>query len=876
MGGSQGNRLGLGADNMPTIHKRPPRPGEWLFRFFYAGEDCQERLGDCQELYNIQIQQKGKIRATLWYYLQIIRLLRSESELSLYWRFTMFRNYITIALRNLRRHKGYSFINIAGLTLGLSIFLLISVWVTHEFSYDRFHKNAASIYRINTQRHFPDYVTYSFRTPGPLSPLLKDTYPEIQEAARFAWTGERVVRYRDNAYYENFILTVDPAFLRLFDFPLIKGDKQTALEGLYSMVITSGTAEKYFGEEDPLGKVITLDNRYDFTITGVMRDVPANSHIQFDMMVPFEMVKKLGWATEVWDFSVASTYIRLPKNIDYREFEKKIAGIIKNYDKDTNMELFLQPLTRVHLFSNFDDSEGSGRILYVYIFSLVGLLILVMACINFMNLTTARSERRAKEIGMRKVIGASRKHLIRQFLTEAVFFALAALVLSPLLVQLLLPGFNDITGESFSLADFTQGHMLLIVTGITLLTGLISGSYPALYLSSFQPVRALQGGVTAGPRGSFFRKTLVLVQMSLSVLLIIVSAVIHSQIDFLKNKDLGFDKEHVVSIPLGISNKENTQIYERLKTELEPNPGIQMVSAAFTHPAQFGTNPDKVAFNGRHLNEITPLNMTSVYYDYIETLKIKILRGRSFSREFGLEKGNLIVNERFEKLMGVDSAVNQTLSIGDTYQGTIVGVMQDFHIESVSEALIGPLILFLNPGVNYIFVRVQPENIAAALDTMEKAWKKAAPHLPFNYNFLDEDFNRLYQDVEKVGGSLKYATIVAGFIACLGLLGLASFATEKRTKEIGIRKVLGSSATGIATLLSKDFVLLILKANLLAWPISWLLMRSWLSRFPYHMSLSWSFFVLSGLTALGATLLTVSFQTFKASLADPVKSLKYE
>ena len=861
---------------MPSLHKRPPRWGERLFRFFYPGDDCQERLGDFEELYNYQVQRKGKLRAVFWYYLQIIRILHSESELSLYWRFIMFRNYLIIALRNLKRHKSYSFINIAGLTLGLSIFLLLSAWITHELSYDRFHEKADSIYRINTQHQFPDYITYSFRTPGPLSSLLKENYPEIQAATRTAWTGERIVRYKDHSYYENFIMTVDPAFLQLFNFPLLQGDKQTALEELHSIVITVSTAEKYFGTENPIGKVITLDNRYDFTITGIMADVPSNSHIQFDMLVPFEVVKMLGWETETWDFSVASTYIRLQEQADYREFEKKIAGFVKNHDQDSNMELFLQPLTRVHLFSNYDDSEGSGRIQYIYIFSLVALLILVMACINFMNLTTARSEHRAKEIGMRKVIGASRKHLIRQFLTEAVFIAFAALVMSPLVVWLLLPGFNDIIGESFAMADFAQGHMLLIVAGVTLLTGLVSGSYPALYLSSLPPTRALQGRTAPGRRGSFFRKTLVLAQMSLSVLLIIVSAVIHHQIDFLKNKDLGFDKDHVVSIPLGISNKENTQIYERLKTELEAKPGIEKVAAAFTHPARFGTKPDNVVFKGRRLNEITPLNLTSVYYEYIETLKINILRGRSFSKEFGSERGNLIVNERFEKLMGVDSAINQTLSIGETYQGTIVGVMQDFHIESVSEAPIGPLILFLHPGVNFIFVRIQPDNIAVTLDTMEEAWEKAAPQLPFNYTFLDEDFNRLYQDVENVGRSLKYATIVAGFIASLGLLGLASFAAEKRTKEIGIRKVLGSSVSGIAALLSRDFVLLVLKANLLAWPISWLLMRGWLNRFPYHIRLNWGFFVLSGLLALGVTLFMVSFQTLKASLADPVKSLKYE
>jgi putative ABC transport system permease protein len=409
-----------------------------------------------------------------------------------------------------------------------------------------------------------------------------------------------------------------------------------------------------------------------------------------------------------------------------------------------------------------------------------------------------------------------------------------------------------------------------------MLAGLFSGSYPALVLSSFKPVKALQGGLSSRYKGSVLRKILVLVQMSISLILIIVSSVIFQQIGFLKNKDLGFDQEHVVSLPLGISNQENSQIFLNFKDIVKQNPRIVSVTASFTHPTDFATQVKNVVYKGKRIGEDIPLNLTSVEYGFIETLKIKMLKGRSFSREFGTEKSNLLVNQSFEKLLGVESALDEVISIGPTYQGRIIGVMQDFHMESVSNAVIGPLIVFLNPGVNYIFVRIHPENIPATLEFLETAWKGAAPNLPFAYNFLDEEFNRLYTDIENMGTGLRYFTLFAACIACLGLLGLTSFSTEKRTKEIGIRKILGSSVSGIVTLLCRDYVRVVLLANLCAWPISWWLMLRWLQNFPYRVSLSWTNFVLSGFLILLVTLVTVSFQTVKAALADPVDALRYE
>ncbi len=849
---------------------------ERLLRCIYDEDEFQEILGDFEEIYSVRIETSGRIRAKIWCLAYLIRLVIAKAQLSFYWSFGMFKNYVTIAFRYLRRYKVYSLITISGLALGLAAFLLISIWVMHELSFDRFHEKASSIFRVSEKRHFPDHVSHNFRTPGPLAEEIKGLFPEVLDSVRVAMTGERVIRYEDRVYYEDKIITVDPGFFSLFTFPFIKGDKDSALGHPNSMAITQSVAKKYFGRENPIGKILKMDNRLDFIVTGIIADIPSNSHLQFDMVVPFVVVEKLGWITDAWDFSMALTYIRLEGSADYRDFERKIADLVKNYDQDTNIELFLKPLTRIYLFTNYENPDGLGRIQYIYVFSLLGVLILIIACINFMNLATARSDYRSREIGMRKVIGASKSHIIRQFLVEAIFIAFLSLLLAPLLIQLVLPGFNKIADARFTLTDFFNPSMVLVVLGVTFVTGAVSGSYPALFLSSFQPVKVLKKNSASGQRGSFLRKILVLVQMSTSLMLLISSFVIYSQIDYLKNKDLGFSKEQVVSIPLGIANEENSSIYKRLKNELKQISPIENVSAAFTHPTDFGTRAKDVVFEGRKLDEEMPLKITSVDFDFIETLKIEVLKGRSFSEGFGSEKGNLIVNEKFESILGVESALNETLYIGGNYVGNIIGIVKDFHLESISNASIGPLILFLNPRINYIFVRIHPEDIASTLKLMETAWMKVAPHLPFTYNFLDAEFDQLYTDVETLGTILKFFTIIAGLIACMGLFALSSFAAERRTKEIGIRKVLGSSVSNILYLLGKDFLTLILLANLCAWPVSWLLMSRWLQNFPYRMDLSWTTFVLSGLLSLLVTFVTVSFQTLKASLSNPINSLRNE
>jgi len=855
---------------------RPPRSGEWLLRLFGRRENREEALGDLEEFYLRDLWQVGSRRARFRYFRRLIGICVFRSELSLSWRSAMFKNYLVTASRHMRRQKGYAFINIAGLTIGLTAFCLIAMWMRHEFSFDRFHVKAPFIYRVGEKRHFPQQIRTGYRTPGPLSEALRADYPEIARSARVAWTGERVIRFGDQVHYERDILCVDPEFLEMFTFPLIEGEAGAALAGPYTVVVTEGTAAKYFGTDNPLGQTLNLDNRFDFTVTGVVEDVPANSHLRFDMLVPFDIVQKLGWITDAWDFSMALTYIELMRGVDPQELEEKIAGAVRTHDFETNIELFLLPLTRIHLYANLEDPDSPNRVQYVVVFFLVGLLILGMACINFMNLATALAETRCKEIGLRKVVGADRGHIVRQFLSESVLVALMGLAMSPLLIQLLLPAVNRIAGESFALTAFADLRLIGLIFAVTLLTGILAGSYPALFLSAFKPSKALKARPTAPFQGVVLRQVLVVIQMSISLVLIIISVVIFRQIDYLRNKDLGFDQEHVVSIPLGISNAENPKIYERFKSELERSPRILTVSGAFTHPTRFGTHAQDVVYNGRRLDEDMPINLTSVTFDFIETLQIEVIEGRSFSSEYGTERGNLIVNQRFEEVLGMESAVDRVISIGETYRGRVVGVMRDFHLEAVSGELIGPLALFLDPNINYIFVRLAPGDVTAALNVMKESWKEVAPHLPFAYSFLDEDFGRLYREVENLGAGLKYLTLLAGFIACLGMLGLASFAARKHTKEIGVRKIMGASVSGLILYLGGGFVRLVLVANLFAWPLAWWLGHDWLQRFPYRVNLSLWVFLSAGLIVLIATLMTVSYQILKAARVDPVKSLRFE
>ncbi len=857
-------------------NKRPNRPWEErLLRLFFRDDELREKLEELDELAEERSgPPSGRGFKRLRHFLQVCRLALSKCELSVYWSLSLIRNYVTMAWRSLLRSKATSFITISGLSLGITGFLLVSVWAMREFGFDRFHESASSIFRVEERRHFPDRVEPGFRTPGLLAAALTESYPEIRQATRVAWTGERVVRRGDEIHYEEDILCVDPSFLSLFSFPLREGNKGRVLDEPHAMVVTESFARKYFGRDDPVGKVLTLDGKLTFSVTGILEDVPANSHLQFDALVPFDVVEELGWLVDSWDFSMALTYVGLEEGTDPRRFQDKIAGFVKTRDADATIDLVLNPLTRIRLYSNTDNPESPGRIRYVLVFVLVGFIILLIACVNFMNLSTARSEHRAREIGLRKVVGASRGNVVRQFLLEAVFIACLSLLLVPPLLKAVLPAFNEVAGASVAWTDFLQGRALLVAVGAVLASGLLSGIYPALFLSSFEPAKVMKSRDGSRPSGSLLRRALVLVQVGASVVLLVAAAVIYLQVDFLKTKDLGYDKERLLSISLGIANTENTALYRKLKDTLDRNPRVLDVGAAFSHPTQFGAAYlDGIYYEARRLDEEMRVSVAAVEAGFIETLRIPLVEGRTFVPG---ESRSLIVNEAFRKLLGVESALGRTLRLGSDYSGTIIGVVADFHTESASAGPIGPLLMFRNSSVNYIFVRLGPGDMAGLIKEIGQAWRETAPHLPFKYSFLDQDFNGLYQDLDSLAVVIRIFTMVAAFIAGLGLFALASYAAERRRKEIGIRKVLGSTAGEVWLMLSGDFVRLVLYACLVGWPVAWILMRSWLADFPYRIALGWEIFALSGVLAFTAALLIVSVHTLRAARANPVDAIRNE
>ncbi|UCC38545.1 MAG: ABC transporter permease [Candidatus Aminicenantes bacterium] len=785
----------------------------------------------------------------------------------------MIKNYLKIALRNIKRHKGYSFINITGLAIGMACCLIITIWVLDELSYDKFHENAASLYRVEENQHYSGRVYHVTVTPYPLAPALKEEIPEIIDATRVVWAGGLLFRYEEKAFYEYDIRAVDPSFVQMFSFPLLRGDKKTALESPYSLVLSEEIAEKYFGEENPIGKVISINNQHDFTVTGLMKNVRHNSTLQFDILIPYEFLEKIGRTNDRFGSNSISTFVQLSENASVEQVNKKIFGFIRTRVPESVTDLVLMPFTRIHLHAYFGWEKSGDAIQYVYIFSLIAFFVLLIACINFMNLSTARSANRAKEVGMRKVVGALRHHIVRQFYGESVLFAFIALIFAVIIVTLLLPAFSNLAAKDLSWNVAGIGFILIGLLAATILTGLIAGSYPALFLSSFQPVKVLKGSLKSGAASSMFRKILVVIQFSLSILLIIGTTVVSKQMNYMKNRKLGWDKEHLIYVPLRANIRNSSQV---LKTELVKNPGVLSITASSQLPSHIGSNSGGADWDGKDPEQIVLIGMNAVDYDFIKTLKIDIAEGRGFSKEYASDLTNsFIVNEEVAKIMGKESVIGERFDFAGK-KGTIVGVTKNFHYQPIREK-IEPLALFMNPDyLNVMLIRVPPDGITATLKSIENTWNRVIPNYPIEYRFLDERLDRMYRAEERIGTLLKYFAILAVFIACLGLFGLASFTAEQRTKEVGIRKVLGASVSQIAVLLCKEFFVLVLLANAIAWPAAYFLMRNWLQNYAYRTGLELIIFLAAMSAALAVAIISVSFQAIRAARTNPVDSLRYE
>jgi len=785
----------------------------------------------------------------------------------------MIKNFIKIALRNIKKHKGYSFINITGLAVGMACCLLITIWVLDELSYDKFHENAQNLYRVEENQDYSGREYHVNVTPYPLAPVLKDEVPEIEEATRYVSAGGKLLRYGDKVFFENNIRAVDPSFLKMFAFPLSQGSVNTALESPYSIVISKEMNEKYFGSEDSLGKTISINNEYDFLVTGVLDTLPHNSILQFDFLIPYEFLKTTNATIESFGTNSIQTFVRLQVNVTETQVNDKIREFIKTRLPQSSTTLVLMPFTRIHLHAYFGWDRDPGAIQYVYIFSIIAMFVLIIACINFMNLSTARSANRAKEVGLRKVVGAQKHHLIRQFYGESVVYAFIALVFATIFVSILLPVFSNLAGKELTWGVAGIVPLLLGLIVLTIFTGVIAGSYPALFLSTFQPVKVLRGGLKSGAASSTFRRILVVVQFSLSILLIAGTTIVYKQLSYMKQKNLGWDKEQLLYV---ILRGDIGDSYEALKTELTKDPRILGVSASSHLPTNISSNSGSADWDGKDPELSVLISNSAVDFDYIETIKIEMAEGRSFSKEFPVDlTTSFIVNEEVAKIMDKESVVGERFNFMGR-NGTIVGVMKNFHFQSV-RSTIEPLAIAIFPEYfQVMLIRFSAGDLTASTKYLEDTWRRIVPNYPLEFTFLDERIDQMYRTEERIGTLLKYFAILAVLIACLGLFGLASFTAEQRTKEIGIRKILGASAPKITMMLCKEFFILVLVSNAVAIPAAYFLMKNWLQSYAYRTNLNGVVFLAAMAIALTIALMTVSFQAVRAALANPADSLRYE
>jgi len=799
----------------------------------------------------------------------------------------VFINYLKIALRNLKKHKGYSFINIAGLAISMACCILIILYIYSELNYDRYHENADRIYRLGTNFDVGKMHANSAVSNHPIGPTLSRDYPEVLHATRIRpYMPRTLVEYKERQFFEEKIFYADNSAFDVFSFPMIRGDQKSALVTAYSLVITEKVAKKYFGDEDPIGKILRLNNDSDFTVTGIIKNVPQNSHFTFDMLCSFETLYRHNpEQREKWmgDFN-NYTYLLLQKNYDFRELEQKFPPLIDMHIGRIlkllggKVEFFLQPLTSIHLHSNLEgEISGNSDIAYVYIFAVIALFILLIACINFMNLSTACSAKRAKEVGMRKVLGCHRGQLIKQFLSESMTYSFLAFFIALTLVQLALPLFRALSGTTLNFQFAEISWLVPCLIGFVFLVGLVAGSYPAFFLSAFRPVWVLKGHLKAGTANSRFRSVLVVLQFAISIILIAGTGVIMNQLNYMKERRLGFDKEHVVVLP--IMEGSIMQSIETIREELKSYTGVVSVAASSNVPGNGASRHNAFLPQGFELNESQMMGAISIDHNFISTLDMEVVAGRNFSLEFVADiSKSALINETAAQEFGWVDPVGKTITelTGNGITKTVIGVVRDFHVESLHKK-IEPLYIENEPsGFSYISIRIRPRNVSGTMDFLRKKWKEFDSTGTFDYAFLDESFDSQYRAEERLGTIFSYFTLFAIFIACLGLFGLASFTAEQRTKEIGVRKVLGASVYGIVILLSKEFAKWVFIANIIAWPVAYYAMNKWLQDFAYRTNMGVWIFILAGALALIIALLTVSYQAIRAALSNPVEALRYE
>ncbi|MGD9347969.1 MAG: ABC transporter permease [Candidatus Aminicenantes bacterium] len=853
--------------------KKIPPLLKYALRILSDSSDRDHLQGDYEEIYNTICTDQTRSAAVFWVLRQIANASVIEIERTFTWRFVMLKNYIKIAFRNIRRQKLYSTINILGLAVGLAASVLIFLWVQDERSYDRFHHNANRIFRvtITDDQTGPDQG-YAV-TPIAMAPAIKQDIPEILYAAR---TSVRFMKLsHDEDVFKEKGLFVSPDFLRMFSYALLEGHPDTALSSPDRIVISEKLARKFFGTREALGRILRTEDGADLTVSGVFQDIPKQSHLYFDFLMDFERHAKNGLDLNTWQNVSFYSYVMLETGADPRIVAQKITDISEKHLADLKPAYTLQPLLNIHLDPPLKfDNVAHGSRQSVTLFSIVALSILLIACFNFINLSTARSSRRALEVGLRKVIGARRSVLVRQFWGEALLMTSIASCLALLGVVLILPSFNAITGKDFVLRMIIEQKFLLPFLGITIFTGLASGSYPAFLLSSFHPARIFRGQSRMSAKGSQLRKILVVFQFALTVAILTAVLVTAKQLDFLRNKDLGYEKTNLMAVQM---NRNMVRQREVLKQKLLAHPDILSASATANLPLTIQSGSVVEEWEGKSTDIKIHFKLLWVDTDYLKTFGIEMAEGRFFSREHAADQEGFVLNQAAVKAMGLDNPVGKRVVINTT-EGHVIGVVKDFHFRSL-HYVIEPVALIHAPSEFYTMViKLNPamRDSQAAIMHVESLWKEFAPEDVFLYTFLEDALHSLYQKEEMLGRLIEYFSALAFFVTCLGLVGIASFTTEQRTKEIGIRKVLGASIGGLVVLLLRDFVKWVVIANILALPAAYFILSGWLQNYAYHVTLSPGLFVIPFVITFLITLLTVSQQTLRASLSNPTDSLRYE
>ncbi len=793
----------------------------------------------------------------------------------------MFKTYFKTTIRNLWKNKGYSFLNIFGLAIGIACAGLIFLWVEDELDWDQFNTKKDSLYRIRENQKYDTYVATFGSTPAPMAPVMQQEIPGVANTCRItAWKTKLITIGNKSMYaFPNY---ADASLFSMFTFPFVQGNAETAFTQLYSMVVTQSTAKKFFGDEkNVIGKTVRVDNKQDYIITGVIKDIPKNSTVQFEWVAPFQIWwnENKQWA-QSWGNNDLDTYVQLKPNVSAASVNKILYDFIQKREPKSNARPFLWTANDWHLRDEFDNGveTGGGQIEYVHLFSIIAWIILLIGCINFMNLATARSEKRAREVGVRKVLGAAKQNLVFQFIGESILMAVLSAILAVIIILLVLPAFNLLAQKNLVLGLTDPLHFTVLIA-ITLICGLIAGSYPSLYLSSFNPAFVLKGLKLKDSSASLVRKGLVILQFSVSIILIISTIVIYQQIQHVKNRSLGFNKNNLLEVN---TNDEFNKNYEVIKQDLLGTGVIQNLALSDYSVLYGGNNTDGLIWEGKPANSQVLVSNRSVSPGFMNVYGLKLLAGRDFvvTDSITSKKINVIITKSFERLMGKSSAVGKTFHYDGDTSGTVlsvVGVVNDF-VYGDMYGKPDPVMFYCveNASASELYVRLKTTDVEVAIKKMEAVIKKDNPSYPFTYQFADDQFNKMFLNEQLISELSRVFATLAIIISCLGLFGLAAFTAERRTKEIGIRKVLGASVAGITTLLSKDFLQLVAISCLVAFPVAWWVMHSWLQNYKYRIGINWWIFLAAGISAILIALITISFQSIKAAIANPVNSLRTE